>query len=280
MYDFVDRGGRAARVAARGHRAGRARVRAAPPAAPWKVWYLAPNFRPNDRRPGRYRQHWQLGVEVIGVEDPGVDVEVIELLRGFYRDLGLRDSSALLVNSMGDGREPDARTGRCCSSTGATTSDLLGDEMERAETNPLRILDSKRADWVGHARARTAARRVPDADASAEQFAAGARGLAGARHPVRDRTPARARASTTTRARRSSSQATRSTPRRTRSAAAAATTGWPRRWADPPTPSIGFGIGIERAAARVRRRGCVRRARARGRRVRRRRASAAPRGWC
>ena len=71
------------------------------PAVPWKVWYLAPHFRYERPQKGRYRQHWQLGAEVLGVDDPDVDVEVIALAHGFYRDLGLTQVR-LLVNSMGD----------------------------------------------------------------------------------------------------------------------------------------------------------------------------------
>src|SRR6202049_4604205 len=68
---------------------------------PWKVWYLAPHFRYERPQKGRYRQHWQLGAEVLGVDDPAVDVEVIALAHGFYRELGLKRVQ-LVVNSMGD----------------------------------------------------------------------------------------------------------------------------------------------------------------------------------
>ena len=145
MYDFVDRGGR--RLALRPEGTApvvRAFVQHRPP-TPWKVWYLAPNFRAEQPQAGRYRQHWQLGAEVIGVDDPEVDVEMIELLWGFCRDLGLRDTR-LQINSMGDAdtreryREVLLRYWRAHAT-------LLGGEMERAEVNPLRILDSKRPDW-------------------------------------------------------------------------------------------------------------------------------------
>src|SRR5258708_33150565 len=145
MYDFVDRGGR--RLALRPE--GTAPVVRAfvqhRPNTPWKVWYLAPNFRAEQPQAGRYRQHWQLGAEVIGVDDPEVDVEIIDLLWGFCREIGLHDVQ-LYVNSMGD---PETRTryrqvllANCHAHAG-----LLGAEMERAEANPLRILDSKRDDW-------------------------------------------------------------------------------------------------------------------------------------
>jgi histidyl-tRNA synthetase len=145
MYDFVDRGGR--RLALRPEGTApvvRAFVQHRPP-TPWKVWYLAPNFRAEQPQAGRYRQHWQLGAEVIGIDDPDVDVEVIELLWGFCLDLGLRDLR-LLVNSMGDA-ETRARYREVLLAYWRAHSALLGAEMERAEANPLRILDSKRSDW-------------------------------------------------------------------------------------------------------------------------------------
>jgi histidyl-tRNA synthetase len=146
MYDFVDRGGR--RLVLRPE--GTAPVVRAfvqhRPATPWKVWYLAPNFRAEQPQAGRYRQHWQLGAEVIGIDDPEVDVEMIELLWGFCSDLGLRDVR-LLVNSMGDA-ESRERYREVLLAYWHVHADLLGADMERAEANPLRILDSKRPDWV------------------------------------------------------------------------------------------------------------------------------------
>jgi histidyl-tRNA synthetase len=146
MYEFVDRGGR--RLALRPE--GTAPVVRAfvqhRPTTPWKVWYLAPNFRAEQPQAGRYRQHWQVGAEVIGIEDPEVDVEIIELLWGFCRDLGLRDVR-LLVNSMGDA-ETRARYREVLLAYWKAHAELLGAEMERAEANPLRILDSKRPDWA------------------------------------------------------------------------------------------------------------------------------------
>ncbi len=145
MYDFVDRGGR--RLALRPEGTApvvRAFVQHRPP-TPWKVWYLAPNFRAEQPQAGRYRQHWQLGAEVIGIDDPDIDVEIIELLWGFCRDLGLRDIR-LLVNSMGDA-ETRARYREVLLAYWHAHASLIGAEMERAEANPLRILDSKRPDW-------------------------------------------------------------------------------------------------------------------------------------
>ncbi len=167
MYDFVDKGHRRLALRPEGT-AGTVRAFVEHrPVAPWKVWYFAPNFRYERPQEGRYRQHWQLGVEVIGSDDPDVDVEVIDLLDGFYRDLGLR-RFRLAINSMGDA-ESRARYRAVLLEHWRAHAALLGDEMARAEKNPLRILDSKVPSWQD---AIDAAPRLADhlSDASARQF--------------------------------------------------------------------------------------------------------------
>ncbi|MEX2254148.1 MAG: histidine--tRNA ligase [Acidimicrobiia bacterium] len=116
------------------------------PTPPWKVWYVAPNFRYERPQKGRYRQHWQLGAEVLGVDDPAVDVEIISLAHGYYRDLGIR-RVRLLLNSMGG---PDDRQRyvdvlrRYLLGHAAPFGDTF---RERAEQHPLRLLDSKNEEW-------------------------------------------------------------------------------------------------------------------------------------
>ena len=81
MYEFEDRGGRRLALRPEGTASVvRAFVQNHPP-VPWKCWYLAPNFRAERPQKGRYRQHYQVGAEVLGVDDPDVDVEVIAALR-------------------------------------------------------------------------------------------------------------------------------------------------------------------------------------------------------
>jgi histidyl-tRNA synthetase len=146
MYDFEDKGGRLIALRPEGTApVVRAFVQHRP-AVPWKVWYLAPHFRYERPQKGRYRQHWQLGAEVLGVEDPDIDVEVIALAHGFYQAIGLEQVS-LLLNSMGD---DDSRPGYV-----ALLRDYLldhagalgNDFREKVEASPLRVLDSKREDW-------------------------------------------------------------------------------------------------------------------------------------
>jgi len=146
MYDFEDKGGR--RIALRPEgTAGVARAFAQHrPLVPWKVWYVAPHFRYERPQKGRNRQHWQVGAEALGVDDPQLDVEVIALAHGFYRALGLREFT-LSINSMGDETDRAAYVEvlrEHLLGQGAGFGDLF---RERVAANPLRVLDSKDPDW-------------------------------------------------------------------------------------------------------------------------------------
>lgn len=142
MYDFVDKGDR--HVALRPEQTAsvcRAFVEHRP-VTPWKAWYSGPNFRYEKPQRGRFRQFDQVGIEVLGVDDPQLDVEVIALGCEFYRRLGLQQVE-LKVNSLG---EPDDRARYI----GALHDHFVREEglseESRAtlERNPLRVLDSKR----------------------------------------------------------------------------------------------------------------------------------------
>ena len=115
------------------------------PTPPWKIWYSGPQFRYERPQAGRYRQFSQVGVETLGTDDPHADVEVIGLGVRFYAALGLR-RVGLQVNSLGDSESRPAYE----AALGAYLQDRRGDLSEQArvtlERNPLRVLDSKRAE--------------------------------------------------------------------------------------------------------------------------------------
>ncbi len=143
MYDFEDKGGR--RLALRPEQTA-STVRAYTehrPTPPWKTWYAGPNFRYEKAQKGRYRQFDQVGIEVLGVDDPLCDVEVIALAWRFYEALGLRRVT-LLLNSLG---EADDRR-RYIDALGAYLherhGELTKESQETLSRNPLRVLDSKR----------------------------------------------------------------------------------------------------------------------------------------
>ena len=112
------------------------------PTTPWRTWYVTPAFRYERPQAGRYRQHHQLGVEVLGTDDPAVDVEVIALAERFYRALGLRQFR-LLINSMGHDVCRAAYVELLRAHLEANVDRLCDEHQKTWSVNPLRVLDCK-----------------------------------------------------------------------------------------------------------------------------------------
>jgi len=109
---------------------------------PVKLWYYCPMFRYERPQAGRYREHYQLGVEAIGSPEAAVDVEVIAVLATIFRELGITDLR-LAVNSMGDAECRPAYVARLREYLRGREGDLCADCGERLELNPLRTFDCK-----------------------------------------------------------------------------------------------------------------------------------------
>jgi histidyl-tRNA synthetase len=143
MYEFEDRGGRALALRPEGTAPMvRAYVQHRP-ALPWKAWYATPAFRYERPQAGRYRQHHQLGVEALGPEDADLDVEVVSLADSFFRSLGLA-SFGLRINSMGDGECRPAYIEQLRTYLDQRRDQLCPEHGARLDANPLRALDCKR----------------------------------------------------------------------------------------------------------------------------------------
>jgi len=111
-------------------------------AQPTKYFYIGPMFRYERPQAGRYRQFYQLGVEVFGTQDPMVDAEVIALGMAYMDILGLKDLQ-LYINSIGC---PDCRPQYLEILTdylNENKENLCDDCKNRINKNPLRVLDCK-----------------------------------------------------------------------------------------------------------------------------------------
>ena len=143
MYEFVDRSDR--RLALRPE--GTASVCRAfaqhRPTTPWKVWYQGPFFRYEAPQAGRYRQFHQIGAETLGTDDPDADVEIIALAAELFGAIGLQ-RVPLLVNSMGDADTRLAFGEALTSYLQRRADDVDPSDRDKIERHPLRILDSKR----------------------------------------------------------------------------------------------------------------------------------------
>ncbi|MCE2511015.1 MAG: histidine--tRNA ligase [Acidimicrobiia bacterium] len=113
------------------------------PTVPWKIWYSGPQFRYERPQAGRYRQFDQVGVETLGTDDPHADVEVIGLGVRFYEALGMR-RVRLLVNSLGDAESRPVYDAALADYLRSRRDELSEQSRVTLERNPLRVLDSKR----------------------------------------------------------------------------------------------------------------------------------------
>jgi histidyl-tRNA synthetase len=111
-------------------------------AQPVKMWYLGPMFRHERQQKGRYRQHVQIGAEVLGSADPLVDVEVISLLYNIHQALGVKDE-VFYLNNLGDLETRRRYVPELRSYLKKHEFELDPDSVSRIETNPLRTFDSK-----------------------------------------------------------------------------------------------------------------------------------------
>ncbi|WP_018177381.1 histidine--tRNA ligase [Jongsikchunia kroppenstedtii] len=144
MYTFADRGERSVTLRPEGtagvmraiiqHGLDRG-------ALPVKLTYAGPFFRYEKPQEGRYRQLQQVGVEAVGVDDPALDAEVIAIADEAYRRLGLTDYRLELTSLGDDTCRPQYRE---LLQEFLFGLDLDEETRQRAEINPLRVLDDKR----------------------------------------------------------------------------------------------------------------------------------------
>ncbi|HHH44712.1 MAG TPA: histidine--tRNA ligase [Gammaproteobacteria bacterium] len=107
-----------------------------------RLWYTGPMFRHERPQRGRYRQFYQVGVEVFGLEGPDIDAEILLMTARLWRRLGLQQVT-LQLNSLGT-VEARARFRDALVEYLRTVFEQLDeDSQRRLESNPLRVLDSK-----------------------------------------------------------------------------------------------------------------------------------------
>lgn len=112
---------------------------------PVKHFYYGPMFRYERPQKGRQRQFHQVGLELIGVETPQADIEVIAAGHQFLCELGFGDVVTLELNSLGDSESRQNYRDLLVAYLKQYEDKLSADSKIRLETNPLRILDSKDA---------------------------------------------------------------------------------------------------------------------------------------
>jgi len=144
MYTFLDRGDRSCTLRPEGTASV---VRAAIQhgllaQGPQRLWYGGPMFRYERPQAGRQRQFHQIGVELLGVADPGSDAEAISIAWDLLAELGL-GGLQLEINSLGTPEDRHRYRAELVAWLEAHHDQLDPDSQQRISTNPLRVLDSK-----------------------------------------------------------------------------------------------------------------------------------------
>lgn len=110
-----------------------------------KLFYLGSMFRRERPQQGRFREFTHFGVETFGYPSGLIDVELIDMTHRVWKKLKLQNIK-LHINYLGS---PESR--KLYHETLSTywkenMSKLSESEQKRAESNPLRLLDSKNPD--------------------------------------------------------------------------------------------------------------------------------------
>lgn len=107
-----------------------------------KLYYIGPMFRYERPQKGRYRQFYQIGAELFGVENPFADAEVLSMLMELFRRSRITNTE-LQINSLGCKECRPIYKKRLLDFMKSRTDQLCPDCQRRLHTNPLRVLDCK-----------------------------------------------------------------------------------------------------------------------------------------
>lgn len=144
MYTFLDRGGRS--ITLRPENTAPV-VRAIienrlfePP--PIRYFYMGPMFRYDRPQKGRYRQFHQIGVEILGEDEPSTDAELIEMASKFLESLPV-ENFKIIINSIGCKKCRPDYLSLLKREAEKIKENLCVDCQVKLERNPLRIFDCK-----------------------------------------------------------------------------------------------------------------------------------------
>jgi histidyl-tRNA synthetase len=107
-----------------------------------KLWCVGPMFRRERPQKGRYRQFYQVDLEMVGFNGPDADIELIAMTARMWRRLGI-ERVKLNINSLGTPESRNAYREKLVAYFRGHEARLDADSKRRLEGNPLRILDSK-----------------------------------------------------------------------------------------------------------------------------------------
>ena len=110
-----------------------------------KFWYLGPMWRYERPQKGRYRQFNQAGVEILGYSEGIAELEIVSIICSINKELGI-ENSILKINHLGDKESKQNYCDALKDFLMPLSSNLDEKDIQRLNTNPLRVLDSKNSE--------------------------------------------------------------------------------------------------------------------------------------
>ncbi|MDE0091962.1 MAG: histidine--tRNA ligase, partial [Oligoflexia bacterium] len=110
---------------------------------PLRWFYYGPMFRHERPQKGRFRQFYQLGVELLGDQENSADIEVLSLAWLLIKQLKLESKACLEINTLGSLEERANYKQKLKKFLSRFKNKLSEDSQTRLNKNPLRVWDSK-----------------------------------------------------------------------------------------------------------------------------------------
>ncbi len=107
-----------------------------------KFYYMGPMFRYDRPQAGRYRQFHQVGVEAVGSDSPVLDAEIIRTALALFEAVDA-EGLKVQINTIGCPECRPAYIARLQAWAGEHREEFCGTCQGRMATNPLRLFDCK-----------------------------------------------------------------------------------------------------------------------------------------
>jgi len=113
---------------------------------PVELYSIGQLFRHDRPQKGRYRQFHQFNFEIIGIKDPSLDAQLIQVMVRIFNDLKILKRLNLQINNIGLPENRQAYVEALKEFFIGKERNLPELDRARLATNPLRLLDSKEED--------------------------------------------------------------------------------------------------------------------------------------
>ncbi len=111
-----------------------------------KLWYIGPMFRYENTQKGRFRQFYQIGVEVLGYKCLEIDLELILIIKRLWNLLGIDNLLNLEINTIGSVKDRNIYLNYLVSFLKPYKKYFSYKIDNFYKINPLKLFDSKDKD--------------------------------------------------------------------------------------------------------------------------------------